>query len=242
MDRMICRILPCLALALMALAPATMAEDLTVIYEVTTGKGDPVTTSQVVTDTKVRTSDGNTDTIFMIDSGEMIFIDHKKQEFYKTSIEEMNAAFADIDESLGSNPMVRRMMMGKTGEVKVEEGPQPQTIGDYYCTHYVVTMGKGMRWDIWATPSLEAPRPYWDARKLSYASMGPVGARFKAMLEAMREIEGFPLATKIEAKVMGIRSESESRAVEVRLGEVAEDAFDIPENYRQGESPFAKKR
>lgn len=237
MDRKFRWILPCLLLTL--LATSALAEDLTVIYEVTTN-GDPITTSQVVTDSKVRTSDGTTDTIFMIDSGEMIFIDHRKQEFYKTSIQEMNAKFAEMDESLGSNPMVRRMMMGKAGEVKVEEGPEPQTIGDYYCTHYVVTMGKGMRWDIWATPSLEAPRPYWDARKLSYASMGPVGARFKAMLEAMREIEGFPLATKVEAKVMGIRSNSESRAVEVRLGEVAEDAFDVPEGYRQGKSPFAQ--
>ena len=214
--------------------------DMTVIYETKTGRRGSARTSQVVTDSMVRTSDGATDTIFMIDTGEMILIDHQKEEFYRTSIDEMNAAFAELDENLGSNPMVRRMMMGKAKTVEVTEGPDPQTIADYYCQHYIVTMGEGMRIEIWATTDLETPRPYWDAKKLSYASMGPIGSRFKSMLEAMREIDGFPLQTQIDARVMGIRSNSESTAVEVQLGQVADDAFDIPDGYQEGESPFAR--
>ena len=229
------------ALWLLSLALPTLAvADMTVIYEVETGRKGSMRTSQVVTDSMVRTSDGTTDTIFMIDTGEMILIDHRKEEFYRTSIDEMNAAFAELDENLGSNPMVRRMMMGKAKNVEVEEGPNPQTIADYYCQHYIVTMGEGMRIEIWATSDLETPRPYWDAKKLSYASMGPIGSRFKSMLEAMREIDGFPLQTHINARVMGIRSNSESTAVEVQLGQVADDAFDIPDGYQEGESPFAR--
>lgn len=234
------RIALLIAASLLVLAAAAGAEDLTVIYQVTNGKGDPIQSSQVVTSDRVRTSDGTTDTIFMIETGEMVLINHKKQEFYRTSIQEMQARFAEIDETLNSNPMMRRMLMGKSGEVKVEQGSSPRTIAGYYCDHWVITMGKNMRFEIWATPSLEAPRPYWDARKLSYASMGPVGSRFKAMVEAMEEIEGFPLASHVEARMMGIKSNSQSEAQDVMVGEVPADAFTIPAGYEEGDSPFAQ--
>lgn len=223
------------------LPAASMAEDLTVHYKITDGKGrNPIESVQIVTADKVRTSDGHTDTIFDITTGKMILIDHKKEEYYETSVEEMQRKFAEIDEMVESNPMVKRMMMGKSGEVTVEEGEDSKDIVGYYCQHYIVTMGKSMRFDIWATTDLEAPTPYWDARKLNYASMGPVGKRLTRMIEAMEQVEGFPLATITKASVMGFKSNSNSEAVEVILGPADPSAFEIPEGYRVGKSPFAE--
>lgn len=216
-----------------------MAEDLTVISTVKVGKSKSQSIStQVVTEEKVRAADGQSESIFDIASGGMVFIDHKKKEFYETSIDEMRAKFAEIDRSLEGNPMMRRMLTGKNQDATLEEGTEPRTIAGYECKHYILTLGKGLRMEIWATPDLVAPATYYDARKLSYAAMGPVGTRFNKMIEEVQKIEGFPLASKVFVKMMGMKSESESEATEVKLGPVSDDVFDVPDGYKQGKSPY----
>lgn len=218
--------------------PALLAaEDLIVYSTVTVGKKTTQST-QVITEDKVRAADGVTETIFEIDSGKMIFIDHKKEEYYETSMEEMEAQFAEIDRQLGSNPMMRRMLAGKDQDAKLERGNQPRTIAGYECDHYILTLGKGLRMEIWATQELAVPSTYFEARKLSYAAMGPAGTRFNKMLEEMQKIEGFPLASDVFVKMMGMKSESQTEATEVKLGPVDASVFDVPAGYSRGKSPF----
>ncbi len=227
-----------IVVALFLSLPAFLtAEDLTVYSTVTVGKKTTQST-QVVTEDKVRAADGVTESIFEIASGKMIFIDHKKEEFFETSLEEMEAQFAEIDRQLDTNPMMRRMLAGKDQEVNLERGDQPRTIAGYGCDHYILTLGKGLRMEIWATKDLEVPSTYFEARKLSYAAMGPAGTRFNKMLEEMQKIEGFPLASDVSVKMMTRKSESQSEATEVKLGPVDESVFDVPAGYSRGKSPF----
>lgn len=228
-------------IALFLFLPALLlAEDVTVHSTVTVGK-DTTHSTQVVTEERVRAADGVTESIFEIASGKMTFIDHKKEEFYETSLEEMEAQFAEIDRTLDSNPMMRRMLAGKDQDAVLEKGNQPRTIAGYKCDHYILTMGKGLRMEIWATPDLEAPSTYFEARRLSYAAMGPVGTRFNKMLEEMQKIEGFPLASNVFVKLMGMKSESQSEATEVKIGPVDDSVFDVPAGYKQGKSPFQQQ-
>lgn len=231
------RILTIVLGAVVCLTGVSFGDDLTVVSQVKVGKKQ-YTSLQVVTDEKVRAADAQTESIFEVESGDMTFIDHKKKEFYETSFEEMQAKFAEIDRTLDGNPMMRRMLAGKNHDVEMERGSESKTIAGYDCQHYILTLGKGLRMELWASPDLQVPATYYDARKLSYAAMGPVGTRFNKLIEEMEKIEGFPLASKVFVKMMGIKSESESEATEVKIGPVSDDAFDVPAGYKQGKSPY----
>lgn len=222
---------------LVGLASVATAEDLTVVSSVKVGKKQ-YASLQVVTDEKVRAADAQTETIFDVATGDMIFIDHKKEEFFETSFDEMQAKFEEIDRSLEGNPMLRRMLAGKQQEVVLEKGSESKTIAGYDCQHYILSMGKGLRMELWSAPDLEVPATYFDARKLSYAAMGPVGKRFNQMIEEMQKIEGFPLASHVFVKMMGMKSESMTEATAVTLGPVDDDAFAVPAGYKQGKSPY----
>lgn len=222
---------------LVGLSTVALAEDLTVISTVKVKKKQ-YTSLQVVTDEKVRAADGQTESIFEIESGDMTFIDHQKEEYYETSFDEMEAKFEEIDRSLGENPMLRRMLAGKDQDVKLEKGNQPRQVAGYDCDHYILSLGKNLRMEIWSTKELQAPSSYYEARRLSYAAMGPVGKRFNQLLEEMEKIEGFPLASNVFVKMMGIKSQSETEATEVKLGPVDDEAFAVPAGYKQGKSPY----
>lgn len=225
-----------LALALLA-APAA-AEDLTIISQVTTKKGAPTTSTQYVSSDKIRTSDGRIDTIIDVASGRMIQIDHKKKSYYETSLEDLRAHFAELEKMLEQTPMLANMF-GRATEVQVREGSGSRTVAGYACRQYLVSMGDKFKFELWVAPDLEAPIQYHDAKKLTYAAMGPMGARFEKMYDAMKKIQGFPLWSKVETAIMGFDMEVVSEATEVREGPLPAGTFEPPAGYKmQKSSPF----
>ncbi len=223
-----------------ALGPA-MAEDLTVVSRVTPSKGSPVTSTQYITTDKVRTSDGRHDTIFDIQSGRMIHVDHKKKQYYETSMEELGAAMAEVEELLRSTPMLGQML-GQATEVKVRKGSGTGSYAGHSCQQVFMTLGEKMEFELCTAADLEVPMQYYDARKMVYAAMGPIASRFDKMFEEMKQLEGFALMVKIDTRVMGFDAGSVSEATEVRRGPIAPDAFEPPAGYKKKKSPYQQKK
>ena len=226
-------------LSLVCLALPAAGEDLTIVSKVTGPKGTPPTSTQYIAAGKIRTSDGRNDTIFDIESGRMVHVDHQKKVYWETTLAEMQAQFAEVEKMMQDNPMMATMF-GKVTEVAVEKGAGTGDYAGYSCQWYVMTLGEKMRMELCAAAGLEAPYSYYDARKMAYATMGPMASRFEKMWEEMKEVKGFPLATRMDFKVMGMNLDSTSEATEVSEGPIPDGSFEPPAGYKQKKSPFKK--
>lgn len=224
--------------AALATAGAGAAEDLTIVSRVDTGKGAPTTATQYMSGSKMRYSDGEVETIVDVATGRMVIMDPRKKEYWETSAEELAGFFRSFEQQMQGNPMAG--LFGKVEPVKMEKGPSPRKVAGYDTEHWIVSMGEGMRFELWAAPSLEVPAKYYDARKAQYAAMGPLGQRFEKIFEEMRKVKGYPLATTMNVKVMMMKINSSTEATEVRKGPVPASAFDVPAGYKKKESPFKK--
>lgn len=222
----------------LALASAAPAEDLTIVSRVELGKGKTATSTQYLTASKVRTSDGENDTIMDFSTGRLVVINGKKKEYYETSLQDMAAAMQKMQQEMAGSPVAG--MFGKVEDVKVEKGTETKKVAGYDTQHWVLSMGEGLRFDMWAAPSIEAPTQYYDARKSLYLAMGPMGQRFQKMVDEMRKVKGFPLATRVTAKMMMIKMDSLTEATEVRKGPIPASAFEIPAGYKRKDAPFKK--
>jgi hypothetical protein len=226
------------AAAVMAVAAAASAEDLTIISRVDMGKGKTSVSTQYLAKDKVRTSDGESDTILDLASGRLVIINTKKKEYYETSLQDLAAAMQKLQQQMAGNPMAG--MMGKVEEVTVTKGSEPKKIAGYDTEHWVLSMGDSLRFEMWAAPALEAPTQYYDARKSLYAAMGPVGPRFQKMVDEMRKVKGFPLGTRVSAKMMMVKMDSLTEATEVKKGPIPASAFEIPAGFTRKDPPFKK--
>jgi len=225
---------------LVAAAALAGAEDLTIVSKVTFGKDKISTSTQYISGDKIRTSDGSNDTIMEISSGRLTMIDHKKKEYSETSLAEMSAMFDNLNKQMQGNPILEKMM-GSVTDVKVQKGGSSKTVAGYTCDQYLLSMGDNFTFDLWAAPALQPPYQYYDASKLRYASMGPMGQRFAKMYDEMKKINGMPLSTAIHTKMMGMSMDTLSEATEVRKGPIPASAFDIPAGYKKKDSPFKGK-
>lgn len=231
------RAITLLALGAALAATAAIAEDLTVVSDVTATKASPTTSTQYITADKIRTSDGRYDTIVDIASGKMIHVDNKKKVYYETTLEELHQHFAEISSMLEENPMLAKML-GNLTAVTVTRGSGERTIAGYACQQYSMTMGDNFQFEIWTASGVKAPVQYYDARKMAYATMGPMASRFEQMYDEMKKIEGFPLATEFRSRLMGMNLEGTSEATEVRKGPISPDVFAPPAGYKKKKSPY----
>lgn len=222
------------------MAAAATAGDLTIVSKVTPAKGQPTTSTHYITPERMRMAAGDNDTIVDLAAGKLVGIDHKKKTYYETTFEEMQQYFAGLNEMLSSNPMMGTMM-GKVKEVEVQKAAETREIIGYTCTKYVLTMGESFKETLWVTPDLKMPLTYYDASKMSYAMMGPMAARFEKMLDEMKKIDGFPLATDVDMKMMGMDASSRSEVVEISKADIPADAFAVPAGYKKTKSPMQEQ-
>lgn len=226
-----------LILVVVGVAAAAAAGDLTIVSKVTAAKGEATTSTTYITPERMRMSDGVNDTIVDLAAGKLVAIDHKKKSYYETTFEEMQKYFAQLNEMLTSNPMMESMM-GKVADVQVQKTAETREILGYTCTKHVLSMGEKFKEILWVTPDLKMPVTYYDASKMSYAMMGPMAGRFEKMLDEMKKIDGFPLATDVDMKMMGMDASSRSEVIEISKADIPNDTFAVPAGYKKTKSPM----
>jgi hypothetical protein len=219
-------------------AGSVAAGDLTIVSTVTAARGGPMTTTQYLGDDRMRMADGNNDIVLDLSDGKMIFIDHKKKRYSETTFDEVRQHVARLEEMTAANPMMERMM-GSPGEIEIQKTSETRKIAGYGCTKYILSMGDSFRQTAWLTDELDFPVEYYDASKALFAMMGPMATRFEKMVDEMKKIGGFPLATDSKMSFMGRDSSTSSEVIEVRKGAIADDAFSPPAGYKRSKkSPF----
>lgn len=230
------------ALACAAALPALAgAEEITIVSRTTVKQGAPTTSTQYIGTDRVRTSDGENDAIVDVGTGRLTVINHKKQEYYEVTREEMQAGMQKLEQQM-SGPgaaMFEKMMGGKTGEVVVQKGAARKVAG-YDCTTYTFTLGENMRYENCVTQALQLPAAYYDALKSPYSMMGPMGKRFEKVFEAMSQVKGLPIAMNSSVTMMGMNMQITSEATEVRKGAIPATAFQVPAGYKKKDTPFKK--
>ena len=215
------------------------AEEMTIVSKVTLNQGATSTSTQYLGAQKIRTTDGENDTIVDVAGGMYTVINHKKKEYYQFTRDEMMAAMAKFEQQM-SGPMggmMEKMMGGKVGEVNVQKGAARKVAG-YDCTAYTVTLGENMRYELCAAEALAIPASYYDALKGPYSMMGPMGRRFVKVFEEMKKIKGVPVAMNGNVSVMSIKMNMASEATEIKRGAIPESAFAVPAGYKKKDSPF----
>ena len=247
-------------------APGAAAEDLTLVFK-TTGKQGASTATSYYSTQKMRTGDGENETIVEYGPGKIISIDHKKKEYSEITLAEMEAAMkaaaakmdaanAQMKEQMANMPpavreKMEKMMGGAAGAVTVTKGGTRQVAG-YTCQDYAVAMGESMTTKICATTALQFPAPNVDYRKFSSfagsASAMANNPMFKSMgkmAEEMKKIEGLAIAESTSMKMMGKTMDSSKEAIEIRKGPIPASAFDvavIAKGYKKVENPLMKMK
>ena len=233
-----------IGLAAAALAGPVQAasDDLTVVSTVNLGKGAPLTSTQYISTGRIRTSNGESDTIFDAGTGRVVILNNKKKEYFEFTREELAEAMRGFESQMQSaGPLMEKMMGGPVGEVTVKKTGASRKVAGYACDEYTIAMGENLRYDVCAAPGLQPPSHYFDALKSPFAVMGPMSRRFDRLFEEMKKVKGFPVAMSSSVKIMTVSNEMKQEATEIKKGPVPASAFDIPAGYRKKDSPFKKK-
>jgi uncharacterized protein DUF4412 len=230
---------PVFVLALAAaFALPLAAEDLTVVSKVTTGDKSG-TSTQYMTSTKSRSTDGKADSIIDFPTGKLTFIDHEKKSYWETTLEDMAAYMDKLQRDMQGNPMLASMF-GGSEDVSVTKGKTSRKIAGYDCDEYTMKMGESFQFDVCAAKGLEPPPKYYEGRKASYAAMGPMAKRFSKMFDEMKKVKGYPLALDMDADMGMVKIKTTSEAIEVKKGSIPASTFDLPAGYAKKPSPFKR--
>jgi hypothetical protein len=236
-------------IAVMALAGAAVAgsaqaasDDLTIVSTVNAGKGASLTSTQYISAGRIRTSSGESDTIFDASTGRVVILNNKKKEYFEFTRDELAEAMRGFEAQMQqAGPLMEKMMGGPLGEVTFKKTGVSRKVAGYACDEYTIAMGETLRYDVCAAPALPPPPHYFDALKSPFAVMGPMSRRFDRVFEEMKKIKGFPVAMNSSIKVMTVRSEMKSEVTDIKKGPVPASSFEIPAGYKKKDSPFKKK-
>jgi hypothetical protein len=226
------------ALALAAIAGAASAADVTMVSTVTASRGPSGTQTLYLSEDKMRSNDGESDTLVDYASGTITFVDHKKKRYWQTSPQEVQAQFAELSAMLEQNPVLAKMF-GKAAEAQVEKLGS-RTIAGHACDDYRVSVGEAYSMDVCAAKDLAPPVDMHAARRLFAANMGPMAGKMSKLFDELSKIQGLALASTMKINVMGANMVVTTEATEVKVGEIADDVFALPAGYKSAKSPFAK--
>jgi hypothetical protein len=233
------------ALVMAALAAglprAAGAEDLTIVSTVTTPRGTTRTQTQYLSPSRMRVSGDERDTIVDLSSGKITILDNRRKEYSTSTLDELRTFTDQIDSAMAGRPIFDRTV-GATASVTVEKGPGGRKVAGYDTEQYILAMGESMRMEVLMTTAIEPPARYFEARKVVYASMGPMARRFDLVYDEMKKIKGFPLATVLDYRMRVARRQVVTEATEVRKGPIPDSVFVAPSDYKKIESPFGGER
>ena len=217
------------------------AEDLTIVSTVTTPRGTTRTQTQYLSPSRMRMSGEERDTIVDLVSGKITILDNRRKDYSASTLDELRAFTDQIDSAMAGRTIVDGAV-GTTATVTVEKGTGGKKVAGYDTAQYILTMGESTRVEVFMTTAIDPPARYFDARKVLYASMGPMARRFDRVYDEMRNIKGFPLATVLDYRMRVARRQVSTEATEVRKGPIPDSVFVTPSDYKKIESPFGGGR
>jgi hypothetical protein len=229
------------------------ATDLTVVWQVTSGKQPPTTSTLYLSSAKVRSAQDKADSIFDVTTGKMTTIDHQKKQYWETSMEELDAMLKQADEQMkkmneqmaNMPPAMREKMAGMMGgggapAVTVTKGAKARVIAGHSCDQYTIKSGDVYSAEHWIAKDVQVPTQYWSMQRAQFAN-NPMLKSFSQVSEELKKLKGFTLSQTVNVKgPMGMSLSTTTEAVEVKEGAIPAATFDVPAGYKKVDSPFAK--
>lgn len=248
--------------AVVSSAAAAAAQDLTIVSKVSRDGGPPETTTSYLSADHIRISHGDKrEMIVDYKQAQMISIDHAKKTYSVTTVKDVEAWAAKMEEQLNSPemrqtreamknlpPEQRRAMenMG-AGMFEVTKAGTSRKIAGYSCEDWTVAMGRLSRSEECLTSELQFPvhaydmyKSYMESMRRLMSSMSAMGMDWTKATEQFKKMRGYPLAVTTTVDVMGRKSVTRSEVVEVKKGSIPASAWEIPSGYPKVDNPFAR--
>jgi len=232
---------------------ACMADDLTVVSNVTTNGQPGGTQTSYISSDHIRHSEskGN-DVIIDLKNATMTNIDGKKKTYYvmtKQDMETMQAAMA----ARMNDPKMKQamaMMQGMSSSVasstEVKKTGVTRKVAGYACEEWLITMGGMLSMTECVTNDFKYPVQSWAAladfqesmrKSMSFGPSAKSGADYA---EKMKSIKGFPVAstTTVDAGVM--KTTTATEVTDVSRTAIPASTWDVPAGFTKVENPMLK--
>ncbi len=227
-------------------APSGGAEDLTIVYRKSGQGGDQTATHYYAAD-RVRLDQGDDGVIVDFALGRIVNIANRKRQYSETTFAEIEQAMssisAEMEKAMAGIPEgLRHKMMGEAAkEVTLTKGAA-RTIAGVSCQDYTVALGEKSEMQTCLTTSISPPFHPKNFKDLVLATspIGPGSSGFNKLVQRLREIEGFSLASSTSVSLLGKRIETVTEATEIRRGPIDGARFDLPQGFKKVDSPFAR--
>ncbi|MBK5255655.1 MAG: hypothetical protein JJE39_06450 [Vicinamibacteria bacterium] len=224
---------------------AAQPEGLTIVFAVTNQGGERAVT-HYYTANRARLDLGDTETLVDFGTGRVISISHRKKQYSETTFEEIEEAMtsvsAEMEKAMAGIPRdLRAKMMGDAArEVTVTRGAA-RTIAGVGCQEFTVALSENTRIDTCAATLVVPPFDPKNFRNLALLTL-PVGrgnSGISKLVQKLRDIEGFSLASSTSISLFGRKMDGTTVATEISRGPIDDPTFDLPQGYAQVNSPFA---
>jgi hypothetical protein len=230
-----------------------MADDLTVVSNVTTnGKPGGTQTSYISSDHIRHSESKGDDVIIDLKSGTMTNIDGKKKTYSimtRQDMESMQAAMA----ARMNDPKMKQamaMMQGMTSSMasatEVKKTGVTRKVAGYMCEEWLINMGGMVSMTECVTNDFKYPVQSWAALADFQASMrksmsfGPSAKSSSDYAEKMKSIKGFPVAStsSVDAGIMKITTATE--VTQVIRTPIPDSTWDVPAGFTKVENPMLR--
>ncbi len=186
---------------------------------------------------KQASADGK-DFIMLFDQAKVITVDNNRKTYSEMTFQEMqqalDKAFAGLGEDRQAMEAMKKMMGRSGAPVAVTKEGAGGTIAGYPTEKYRITGPVEM--EIWAAPDLKVPVAYYDSLPLRMPPNPMFDAR--ELSKAYKQIEGWPMKTVLNIRMMGMSMTTTTEVTSVRKGAVPAATFAVPAGYKLVQEKF----
>jgi len=226
-----------LVLSCLLLAAAVEAKDLVVKQRASSGFGGGQTNDETVyvTSDKIVTDSPAQRTIVDLDAKNITSIDKAQKTYTVITIDELHQQMEMLKASLDSMPPDARKQMAALFDdsqaVVIKETGKTETIAGHSAKEHTLSGGPYSGF-VWTTDEIETPPAFTKAKALE----GMRGGAAKRLGEAMQNLKGFPLRTKIDMKTGANPITMSNEVLDVREAAVPKDVLAVPSGYAKAAS------
>jgi hypothetical protein len=217
---------------LLVLAAAVDAKDLVVRQRSSSGfgGGTPSDETVYITNDKIVTDSAGVRTIVNLDAQSMTSVDKAQKTYTVVTFEELRKQMDMLRQSLDSMPPDARKQMAALFDdsqpVVVKQTGKTETIAGHSAKEHSLSGGPYSGY-VWTTEEIDTPAAFTKWKGLE----GMRGGAARRLGEAMQQLKGFPLRTKIDMKTGGNPISLTNEVVEVKEGSPPKDALTVPSGY-----------
>jgi hypothetical protein len=230
-----------------------MADDLTVVSNVSTNGQPGGTQTSYISSDHIRHSEskGN-DVIIDLKSGTMTNIDGKKKTYFVMTKQDMEAMQAALAARMNDPKMKQAMamMQGMTSSMasstEVKKTGVTRKVAGYACEEWLIDMGGMVSMTECVTNDLKYPVQSWAALADFQESMrksmnfGPSAKSGADYAEKMKSIKGFPVASTSTVDAGITKMTTATEVTNVSRTPIPASTWDVPPGFTKVENPMLK--